>query len=110
MASETETSTSIDGASSSSLKFIPISFNNAISVRLDNKNFLLWRKQVLSAIRGHKLQHFVFGTRSPPKKFVEPDDERIGKINPEFANWEQEDQLLVSWLLSSMTEGEDDQL
>lgn len=39
-----------------------------------------------------------------PPKFLTTQDEEAGHINAEFAAWEQQNQLLVSWLLSSMSE------
>ncbi|WJZ94173.1 hypothetical protein VitviT2T_013052 [Vitis vinifera] len=60
---ESSSISTMGAASSSSSRFIPISFSHSISVRLDNNNFLFWRKQVLAAIRGHKLYNFVFGTQ-----------------------------------------------
>ena len=88
-----------------SSKFSLVTFSNSSTVRLDNNNFLCWRKQVLASIRGYKLQDFVFGSKPPPKKFLRPEDEENTIVNPEYADWEQQDQLLVSWLLSSMSEG-----
>ena len=93
------------GASSSASRFILVSFSHSVSIRLDNNNFLLWRKQVLAAIRGHKLQNFVFGTKPSPLRFLTLRDEEMDNVNPEFLDWEQQDQLLLSWLLSSMSEG-----
>lgn len=58
----------------------------------------------MAAIRGHKLQDFLDPTKEAPQKFLSNQDKARGKINPEFLEWEQQDQLLVSWLLSSMTE------
>lgn len=40
-----------------------------------------------------------------PPKYLSQEDDNIGNINPEFLEWDQQDQLLVSWLLSSMPEG-----
>ena len=37
-------------------------------------------------------------------EFLSDSDKALGKINPEFVDWEQQDQLLLSWLLSSMSE------
>ncbi|RVX06732.1 Retrovirus-related Pol polyprotein from transposon TNT 1-94 [Vitis vinifera] len=62
----------------SSTRFVPINFNHSLSVKLDNKNFLIWKQQIVSAIRGYGLQKFVFS--------------------------DDEDQLLLSWLLSSVSE------
>eukprot|EP00261_Vitis_vinifera_P039164 XP_019080407.1 PREDICTED: uncharacterized protein LOC109123862 [Vitis vinifera] len=44
----------------SSTRFVPINFNHSLSVKLDNKNFLIWKQQIVSAIRGYGLQKFVF--------------------------------------------------
>ena len=92
-------------ASSSSSHFVPISFNHSTSVKLENHNFLIWRKQIFSAIRGHNLQHFVIGVHDPSLKFRSSEDRSQGIVNQDFLDWEQQDQLLVSWLLSSMFEG-----
>ncbi|KAK4840954.1 hypothetical protein QYF36_022262 [Acer negundo] len=90
----------------SSIKFVPVSFKHSISVKLDNGNFLLWHQQVVAAIKGHKLQKFILdGLSSIPPKFLSTADEVKGQVNGDFLDWEQQDQLLVSWLLSSMTEG-----
>ena len=102
----TATSTTMeDTAGSTPGRANPIVFNNSIGMKLDLNNFLVWRKQVLSTVRGHDLQDFLFGTGEVPAKFAELGDEELMKINPEFRLWERQDQLLVSWLLSSMTEG-----
>lgn len=38
-----------------------------------------------------------------PKKFLSNEDRAIGKISDEFENWEQQDQLILTWLLASMS-------
>ncbi|RVW54498.1 putative mitochondrial protein [Vitis vinifera] len=47
----------------------------------------------------------LFRTQPPPLKFLALRDEEMDNVNPEFLDWEQQDQLLLSWLLSSMSEG-----
>ena len=96
--SSTATGTSVS-------RFVPVSFSNLTTVRLDNNNYLCWQKQVLSAVRGHKLQRFLFGSPESPKKFLCKEDEELDNVNPEFLDWEQQDQLLISWLLSTMSDG-----
>ncbi|KAL6315361.1 hypothetical protein AAG906_000468 [Vitis piasezkii] len=78
-------------ASSSSSHFVPISFNYSTSIFL--------------AIHGHNLQHFVIGVHDPPLKFRSSEDRSRGIMNQDFLDWEQQDQLLVSWLISSMSKG-----
>ena len=55
--------------SSSFSHFVNISFNHLTSVKLENHNFLIWRKWIFSAICSHNLPHFVIGARDPPLKF-----------------------------------------
>ncbi|KAK4272695.1 hypothetical protein QN277_021213 [Acacia crassicarpa] len=53
--------------SQSSLPLIPptsspndvVAFNHTISVKLDYSNFLLWRQQILSVVRGYALESFL---------------------------------------------------
>lgn len=98
-------SVSAMGGASSSSKFVPVSFNHSVSTHLDNNNFLIWRKHILAVIRGHKLQNFIYGTTAPPLKFLSLDDENLEIVNKEYIDWEQQDQLLFSWIVSSLTDG-----
>lgn len=81
-----------------------ISFNQPISVKLDDKNFLLWKQQILYAISGHELEKFIEGPNSWPQKYDSSEKEAAGEVSDEFKRWKKQDQLLVSWILSSMTE------
>ena len=80
----------------SSTRFVPINFNHSLSVKLDNKNFLIWKQQIVSAIRGYGLQKFVFSDDEVPVQFLIGEDARSGKATKEFLEWEQQDQLLLS--------------
>ena len=55
------------------------------------------------AIKGHKLQQFIT-SQLVSSMFLQPQDEISGVINQSFLQWEQQDQLLASRLLSSMSE------
>uniref|UniRef100_A0A803QHI8 Reverse transcriptase Ty1/copia-type domain-containing protein n=1 Tax=Cannabis sativa TaxID=3483 RepID=A0A803QHI8_CANSA len=80
----------------------PVYFNHSISIRLNDHNFLLWKQQVLAVIRGNRLLKFI--KEPPPAEFLTEDDRAHNRVNQIFTDWEVQDQLLVSWLLSSMTE------
>ncbi|RVX22010.1 Retrovirus-related Pol polyprotein from transposon RE1 [Vitis vinifera] len=86
----------------SSTRFVPINFNHSLSMKLDNKNFLIWKQQIVSAIRGYGLQ--VLSDDEVLVQFLTREDARSGKATKEFLEWEQQDQLLLSWLLSSVSE------
>uniref|UniRef100_A0A803PR82 Retrotransposon Copia-like N-terminal domain-containing protein n=1 Tax=Cannabis sativa TaxID=3483 RepID=A0A803PR82_CANSA len=80
----------------------PVYFNHNISIRLNDHNFLLWKQQGLAAIRGNRLLKFI--KEQPPAEFLIEEDRVQNRVNQIFINWEVQDQLLVLWLLSSMTE------
>ncbi|KAH1082128.1 hypothetical protein J1N35_021889 [Gossypium stocksii] len=73
-----------------------------INVLLDDNNYLLWRQQVLLAIKTYKLQNFLDSRTARPSQLV-IDDTRVSQENPEFARFEQQDSALASWLLSSVS-------
>lgn len=86
-----------------SLRSNPIAFKHNLSMKLNNDNHLLWKQQIVAAVKGHNLMKYL-ESPNKPLKFLTIQDQDAGKINAEFVEWEQQDQLLVSWLLSSMTE------
>ncbi|RVW39690.1 Retrovirus-related Pol polyprotein from transposon RE2 [Vitis vinifera] len=85
-------------------RFLPVSFTHSFSVKLDNNNFLIWKQQVVFAIKGYGLQRFVFFESAIPPWFLLKEDAQAGNVNKAFVEWEQQDQLLLSWLLSSISE------
>ncbi|KAK6119773.1 hypothetical protein DH2020_046477 [Rehmannia glutinosa] len=61
------------------------------------------REQVLAAVRGYGLEGYLDGTLPPPER-VSVNDNNQKIINPEFLAWTRQDQLLMSWILSSLSE------
>ncbi|KAL5789587.1 hypothetical protein ACOSQ2_004475 [Xanthoceras sorbifolium] len=76
-----------------------ISMKLVLTVKLDNSNFLLWRQQVLAAIKGNRLSSFIDPEVQSPDRF-----NIDGSVNEEFLDWEQQDQILLVWMLSSITQ------
>ncbi|GAV77105.1 UBN2_3 domain-containing protein, partial [Cephalotus follicularis] len=70
-----------------------------LSIKLTSTNNLIWRSQLLALLRGYDLLSFIDGTTHPPMKTL--DD---GSLNPAYKTWHKQDQLLLSWLFSSLTE------
>ncbi|KAF7803687.1 putative clathrin assembly protein [Senna tora] len=95
-------------ASSSSLSNIAktgnVVFNHHITAKLDDKNFLVWKQQVLASIRGHRLTDFIAGAEAIPKKFEKESDAVAGTLSEKYIAWIEQDQLLLSWLLSTMSD------
>ncbi|KAH9667020.1 retrovirus-related pol polyprotein from transposon RE1 [Citrus sinensis] len=77
-------------------------------IKLTQSNFMLWKSQVISSIRANELEGFVDGSHvCPPKVFMSPGPNRttITTPNPEYQIWRKQDHILLSWLLSSLSEG-----
>ncbi|KAF4379061.1 hypothetical protein F8388_022148 [Cannabis sativa] len=74
------------------------SLHSSLTVKLDRSNFLAWKSQVIPTVIGHGLDDILLGGHSPPERLVN------GQTNPEFTIWKRKDQLLLSWLRSSMSE------
>ncbi|XP_062111588.1 uncharacterized protein LOC133823034 [Humulus lupulus] len=74
------------------------SLNSSLTVKLDRLNFLAWKSQVLPTVIGHGLDDILLTGAAPPRLMVD------GSVNPEHISWVRKDQLLLSWLRSSMSE------
>lgn len=72
-----------------------------LSVKLDDKNFKQWKQQIDGVIRGHKLQRFVTTPCVPPR-FLPGSDPASNVVNSEYLDWEQQDALICTWLLSTI--------
>nr|KYP38146.1 hypothetical protein KK1_040630 [Cajanus cajan] len=88
-----------DSSSSSNLKNI---LSIPYSIKLDRGNYRLWKSLVLPSLRGHNLDGYIFGTTKYPQEFII--DETGKKNTPTFVYWTSTDQLLLGWLINSMTQ------
>ncbi|KAK6139741.1 hypothetical protein DH2020_026501 [Rehmannia glutinosa] len=73
-----------------------------ITIKLNETNFLVWKQQVLAAARGYGLDGFLTGKHPVPEKRITASGKEGD--NPAYATWVRQDQLLASWLLSSVSE------
>lgn len=77
-------------------------------IKLTQNNFMLLRSQVISSIRANELAGFVDGSQvCPPRFFMNPgpNGTTINTPNLEYQVWNKQDHILLSWLLSSLSEG-----
>ncbi|KAJ1432552.1 Retrovirus-related Pol polyprotein from transposon TNT 1-94 [Sesbania bispinosa] len=66
-------------------RFVPqTNFYNPVSDKLDENNFLVWKHQAINTIKGYKLQKFITGDESIPRKFLTDEDEELENLNTEF--------------------------
>ena len=62
-------------------RFLLVSFTHSFSMKLDNNNFLIWKQQVVSAIKGYGLQRFVFFESAIPPRFLLKEDAQAENVN-----------------------------
>lgn len=77
-------------------------FSLKISEKLNEKNFLVWRQQVEPYINAHNLDDYLVAPIIPPR-FLTAQDRATGTLNPEFRQWRLKDQMLLSWLQSTLS-------
>lgn len=89
-------------------QFSEVTFSFITSAKLDRSNYMIWKSQVLSSIRGNRLEGFINGDTPAPEQFFSRrgNDGSTQQIaNDAYLNWRAQDQQLLSWLLSSFSEG-----
>src|ERR1043165_2122062 len=75
-----------------------IVFGPKLSIKLQEKNFLLWNQQVEGIILSHKLHRFVVNPQIP-SMFKNEEDRRANVHSNEYEAWITQDQALFTWLL-----------
>ena len=89
--------------------FNPVNVHSLVTVKLTKDNYLLWRAQVTPYLRGQQLFGHVDGTIIAPPKFITtsaPSSTTPVQIeNPAYSQWFTKDQVILSILVSSLSEG-----
>ncbi|KAF5471554.1 hypothetical protein F2P56_008335 [Juglans regia] len=89
---------------------LPNNFSYIVSVKLTSNNYLLWRAQIVPYLHGQDHYHFIDGSFPPPPPIISASPSSTPGIlfapkpNPSYLQWRCTDQLLLSALLSSLTE------
>jgi histone deacetylase 1/2 len=96
-------SPTLSGGSSSANASGTVHFAPKLSIKLDEKNFLLWNQQVEGVIISHKLHRFVVNPQISPKYNSESDRE-LDIVSEAYDQWLVQDQMLFTWLLSTLAE------
>ncbi|KAJ8633328.1 hypothetical protein MRB53_026664 [Persea americana] len=89
--------------SSSTPTIQTINIQHLISVKLDRHNYLLWHMPLL---KGYELEGYVDGSLSCPPRILPTDktDAEHLVINPAYTAWQKQDQVLLGWLFSTLSE------
>lgn len=85
------------------------SFTFTNLMKLDWSNFLLWRKKVLTSIRGNRLESFISDALIVSDQYLSNSNSSAGHAkhrveNPAYINWRAQDQIHLGWLLSTISE------
>ncbi|KAL8105658.1 hypothetical protein AgCh_029455 [Apium graveolens] len=83
----------------SSYEIILVNAPTHFPTTLSQKNFAVWRTQVISSLTGLGLLDYIDGTISAPPPSLQDD-----KPNPAFKAWNQQDKYILSALLGSCHE------
>jgi transposase InsO family protein len=73
-----------------------------ISIKLDGTNYLQWTSQFLPLLRSYELLSIVDGSElCPTKHTTTAEDKQV--VNPAYVLWNKKDQLVLSWLIATLT-------
>ena len=79
-----------------------LAFSYSISEKLTDSNFLFWKQQVEPVIKAHQLHHYLV-CPNIPLRYANETDQNSGTMNHVYAAWEMQDQMLLTWLQSTLS-------
>lgn len=78
------------------------------TVKLNHDNFLLWKAQLIPYFRGQDLFGYIDGCIPKPPKFISvthPETSVVTeRLNPAYSQWVRQDNLILSTLMTSLSE------
>jgi hypothetical protein len=97
-------SSSAEATTASIMATVPLSHTHqVISLKLTNSNYLYWRMQMKLYLLGQGVLDFVDGSNSCPSPHILVADGVSLQVSQHFLHWKQQDQLILSVLLSSLS-------
>lgn len=86
--------------------FSPLGFL-PVTEKLTKNNHPMWKLQVMSALRGAEVVHFMDPAAQPPEQFLSGGEKKKEGdppiLNPQFKEWVAKDQQVLSYLLTSLS-------
>ncbi|OVA07875.1 hypothetical protein BVC80_1105g19 [Macleaya cordata] len=80
------------------------SLANIIPIKLNNENYLTWKTLFLPVLKKYKILDLVDGSRPCPPQFLTTQDRAANSINPAYENWNDDDQTLLLWIHSTISD------
>lgn len=74
-----------------------------MSLKLTQKNYLLWEIQILSLIESQNLLNFINGDAPIPDQEVDSSDGKKVQ-NPDYTAWVRTDSLVKAWIAGTLSE------
>jgi hypothetical protein len=79
--------------------------SNHLQLKLTKDNYLSWKTVIIPYINGNKILHHVDNDSAvPPQYIASPSSPTTLVLNPAYASWFEIDQLLLSVLMSTISE------
>lgn len=78
--------------------------NYNFAIKLTPRNYLAWKSQFLPLLNYHDMNSFIDGSLAPSPTIPSTTNPTENIVNPAYTKWFQRDQLLLSWILSSLSE------
>jgi gag-polypeptide of LTR copia-type len=88
---------------SSPLSTHQTAFSHQLSIKLTHDNYLPWKFLILPHARGHNLLGYLDGSYPPPPSTLNLTS-GAALPNLEYIAWMRQDQLLLVWMLNSISE------
>jgi len=93
---------------STSIIFPIPNMTHSLHIKLYKVNFMAWRTQILAYIKRQDAYNFLNGSSQPPAQHILNSSIVAGTlatiINPNFLAWCQQDQMILSIIISTLTE------
>lgn len=102
MATTSQTSSSSSTTLPPALAFLVANFHSLVNIKLEGGNYLLWRTQVVNALRANGYIGYLDGSIPPPVSTI-LDSENTRITNPESTLWTLIDNQLLSCLTASLS-------
>ncbi|KAL5778583.1 hypothetical protein ACOSQ2_009320 [Xanthoceras sorbifolium] len=82
-----------------------------LPIKLDEDNYIYWKTQILPAVNALDLEEYIDSSKHPPSQFISVQvTDESGNVrlelqpNKEYQKWKKSDQILLFWLISTLSQ------